>query len=260
MGCCVSHSSDRNIGFYIHTVKVKDVKPIPQSEIEEFKRKYVSNIYLHPEDEGFKERSEKANEIMFKRWDWLQKNIETYVNMLRVKGFTDEQIQDCLDGKRPLSFKTVQLHKEFCHDLKELGIKLEKELGFKNVWFAQVGSAVPGYSSNPHKGLVDVPSKITDPDSSDVDIVLIAEGIKEWVEKSRKEGKKVKEYPCTVDRDGKKEDCRYGNRQLAEISQHLVEWEQKWSKKLGGGVQITFQDGNPIFPPWELPVPIEYYD
>jgi hypothetical protein len=260
MGCCISHSSDRNIGSHIFNVRVKDVKPIPQSEIEDFKRKYISNIYLHPEDEGFKERSDRANELMWKRWDWLQKNIETYVNMLRVKGFTDEQIQDCLDGRRPLSFKTTQIHKEFCLDLKELGVKLEKELGLKNIWFAQVGSAVPGYSSNPHKGFDSVPSKITDLDNSDVDIVIVAEGVKEWVEKARKEGRKIKEYPCTVDRDGKKQDCRFGTKNVTEISQHLVEWEAKWSKRLGGGVQFTFQDGNPIFPPWELPVPIENYE
>ncbi len=61
---------------------------------------------------------------MFTRWNWLLKNKETYVNMLRCCNYNDEQIQACVDGRRPLSFKNQQVHKEFCHEL----INLKKEI------------------------------------------------------------------------------------------------------------------------------------
>ena len=260
MGCGATKECKRNIGSHIIQIDVKSVKPIPESEIEEFKSKHLSNAYIHEGEESFKERMDKAAELMFKRWDWLNKNPEIYVNMLRVKGFTDEQIQDCLDGKRPLSFKTVDIHKEFCLDMKKLGKDLEKELGLKGVWFAQTGSAVPGYSSNPCKGHADVPSKITDPDNSDIDIVVIAYGVKAFVQKMEKEKKKIKPFPCINKREGKQTEVRYGSRHLEEVSKSLDDWAKKWTEKLKGGVQVTFQEGNPIFAPWELPVPIELYD
>jgi hypothetical protein len=260
MGCGASKECKRNIGINIHKIEVKSVPPVTESEIEEFKSKYLSNAYIHEGEEGFKERMDKAPELMFKRWDWLKNNPEIYVNMLRVKGYSDEQIQDCLDGKRPLSFKTVEIHKELCLDIKKLGKDLEKELGLKDVWFVQTGSAVPGYSSNPCKGLPDAPSKITDPDSSDVDIVIVGFGVKALVQKMEKENKKMKPYPCINKKEGKQSEVRYGNRQLEEISISLSDWAKKWSEKLKGGVQITFQEGNPVFPPWELPIPIHHYD
>jgi hypothetical protein len=260
MGCGATKECKRNIGKNILQIDVKSVTPIQESEVEEFKLKYLSDAYIHEGEEGFKERMEQSPVLMFKRWDWLNKNPEIYVNMLRVKGFTDEQIQDCLDGRRSLSFKTVDIHKEFCLDINKLGKELEKELGLKGVWFVQTGSAVPGYSSNPCKGLSDVPSKITDPDKSDIDVVIVAQGVKSLVMKKEKENKKMKPYPCINKCEGKQTEIRYGNRHIEEVSKCLADWVQKWSDKLKGGVQVTFQEGNPIFPPWELAVPTHLYE
>jgi hypothetical protein len=260
MGCGQSNTKEnRNIGVHIIKCDVSKVNKIPEEKMEEFKQQYLSDVYIHEGEEGFKERMEKCNQLMFQRWEWLLKNVEIYVNMLRAKGFSDDCIQACIDGKRPLSFKTEELHREFCMDLKELGKKLESELKFTNVWFVQTGSSVPGFSNNPCKGIADRPSKITDPGKSDVDIVIVADGVKNFVEEKRKAGIKIKEYPCVCSIDGKV-DVRYGNRDLKLLSNAIAEWAEKWSKKLGGGVQVTLQNGNPFFPPWELAVPIHLYD
>lgn len=235
-------------------IKVSDVPHVPPSEVENFKRENISDIYLHEGEEGFDERLKNSTEIMFKRWDWLQKNGTKYVNMLRLSKHPDEGIQACLDGHRPLCFTSESIYTEFLEGLRELKKKLEASSTLSRIRFTQTGSSVPGFSNNPLKGLRDQPSKITDVNNSDVDVVIIADGVEEFVKQKKAEGLKIRDYPCVVSKDGKT-DIRYGFRDWSVLPP-VKEWIEKWSVKMGGGVQITLQNGDPIFPPWELPIVI----
>ena len=231
-------------------VKVKNVPPIKgEAQIQEFKKKYLSNEYLHPGDKDFQERIDNSVEIQYKRWDWMQSNPTIYVNMLRLSNHSDENIQACLDGRKPICFVTEDIYSEFTLELKHLKKKLEKETEFRNIRFIQAGSSVPAFSNNPLKGFRDIPSKITDPNKSDVDVVVVAYGVKAFAEKQKALGVSVRDYPSTTKRKGPMS-VRYGLKDWSTIP-CLSQWVDVWKKKLGGGVQITLQDGDPITPPWE---------
>jgi hypothetical protein len=200
--------------------------------------------------------NEIVTALQYKRWDWAQGNIWKYVNVLRVEEFTDDAIQDMCNATRPLAFKTVRLHAEFCSALGELAHNLERVHGWRNVRFIQTGSSVVGFSTNPLKGVADRPTKITSIESSDVDIVIVAEGLPKWIREKKEEGAKFlgRSYPTT--RSPLKSGERVGCKKPEEISQ-IKEWYEIWSVKLGGGVQVTFDtDENPEIPPWESWVPI----
>ena len=141
-------------------IKVKKVPHLNPEDVEEFKKQYISNAYLHEGDAEFKERLDNSKSIMFTRWDWLQQNGATYVNMLRVSNHPDENIQQCLDGKRPLCFTNKVIYKEFIKDLRLLKKSLEAETSLTNVRFVQTGSSVPGFSNNTFKGVREGASKM----------------------------------------------------------------------------------------------------
>ena len=72
--------------------------------------------------------------------------------------------------------------------------------------FVHAGSAVPGFSQNPAKGHRDLPSKITDPSKSDVDICIVGDGVLDSflaLEEKEKVKVKVKRYPSTTGRMSK---------------------------------------------------------
>ena len=126
------------------------------------------------------------------------------------------------------------MHNELKGDLKDLAKKIETELGWSNVRFVQAGSSVPGYSSNPCKGLAYLPSKITSPDKSDVDIVVVAKGIEASVQAVRAaDGEiKIKEYPSVVP-PGKDPNLRYGFKPtLGHYNATLAAFSDKWGEKL----------------------------
>ena len=251
MGCGTSNSS--NAGSNERSVILRiNVKSVPKltdpNEIEIFKRKYLSNDYIHDNDPEFKERMDHTREIQFKRWDWMNSHPEIYVNMLRLSNHSDENIQACLDGKRPLCFTSAELYSEFTSDLVQLKAQLERETELRNVRFIQAGSSVAGFSNNPAKGFRDQPSKITDVSKSDVDIAVVAHGVKALIAKKKAENAKMREYPSTVSRTTS--DIRYGFKYWSEVPP-IGEWMDKWKLKMGGGVQVTLQDGDPSTPPWE---------
>jgi hypothetical protein len=251
MGCGSSASSnaESNERSSILRVKVNSVPKLTDpNQIEEFKKKYLSNDYIHENDSGYKERMDNTREIQYKRWDWMTQHPDIYVNMLRLSNHPDENIQACLDGKRPLCFTSAELYSEFLSDLVELKAKLESETEFKNVRFIQAGSSVAGFSNNPHKGFRDQPSKITDVGKSDVDIVVVANGVKAFINKERPEKLIYREYPSTSSRTST--EIRFGLKDWIAIPP-LKSWRSKWKVKMGGGVQLTLQDGVPITPPWE---------
>ena len=65
---------------------------------------------------------------------------------------------------------------EFRSALGDLEGALELEKGWTPVSFVHTGSAVHGFSQNPCKGFPDMPSKITDPSKSDVDLCIVGNG------------------------------------------------------------------------------------
>lgn len=259
MGCGSSRASDENSTVdkkekdrCIIKVEVSKVAKIQEEDQEEFKQKYLSNEYLHQNDEGYEERLNNSNEIMFKRWEWLQNNKDIYVNMLRLSNHSDETIQACLDGKKPICYNQ-ETFEELCRDLIQLKKDLESQSVLRNIRYVHTGSSVAAYSSNPLKGFRDRPSKITDKGKSDVDIVIVASNVKQMIEAKKKENEEiVREYPCVCTKEGLT-DIRFGMKPK-ENPHALQDFISKWRKKLGGGIQFTYQDGNPVLPPWELPI------
>jgi len=165
------------------------------------------------------------------------------------------------DGHRPLCFSGVDLHSEFCQSLGRLAADLENQMGWKNVRFVQTGSSVVGFSTNPLKGLAERPTKLTSLDKSDVDVVIVADGLNEWLEKAREEKKTFlgRNFPTT--RTPTTFGYRVACKKPEEVCDPLKEWVATWSKKLGGGVQITFDtESHPSIPPWEswIPIPISH--
>jgi len=235
------------------SIIVKDVPTIPVKEQKEFKTKYINNTKVHDEKE-MGQRRDNVKDIMFARWDWVQKNPEIYVNELRLSGFSDEAIQACLNGDRPLCFISQEIYDEFLTSLRSVKSQLEKETGWKNMSFVQTGSSVVGYSGNPLKGFENTASKITST-TSDVDIVVLAGGIEKTVQ-DVKDKIRVKEYPAMSAENGET-DLRYGFKPLTDFSSLLAEFNQTWTEKLEGGIQFTFQrEADPKLPPWERNIPI----
>jgi len=250
------------LGKTLVEIVVSSVPRLADDEIESFKAAHVSDIYLHPGEPKFEKRSKKEPiHYQYARWDWLHNNKEKYVNILRVCGFEDAAIQLCLDGKRPLNFTSEEIHRELVHDLAELKTKLETEANLTDVRFVQTGSSVPGFSTNPFKGFAKRPSKITCPHSSDADLVIVANGWENYTAENTKKGLKLLKYPTTGLRDGTNEvRLGYWKNRVEAYPPALNEFYDKWTAKLGGGLQLTFQEGDPHIAPWEHPIPLDQYN
>ena len=253
MGCNNSSVDNSGRGTEVLKVNVASVPHVKEADVEEFKRKYISNDYITSDRaEEYKERLDNLTEIQFNRWDWMTKNPTLYVNMLRLAGHSDSSIQACFDGKRPLGMGE-EIHKEYLDSLRELKKRLESETKLKNVRFIQTGSSVTGFSTNPHKGLRDIPSKLTNPESSDLDVVLVAEGVLDFIKEERAKEAPNREYPCTLSRDKNVKGIRYGLKYWSSIPP-VKDWLALWKNKFEGGAQITLQEPNELLPPWERPI------
>jgi len=240
-------------------IKVSNVWNSPTgSDLKSFKNDYISQSFVAYESDEGKERLANVVDLMWKRWDWLQKheNLCTYVNMLRVQNHTDEAIQAMCDGKRPMCFARQCVYDELLADLGKLAFKLEKELGWSDIRFGQSGSSVPGFSQNPVKGFADRPSKITSAKKSDVDIFIVAKGAKELYETLEAKGQKIKIYPTTSNRSTQEESRWWGKEDDFVVAKYLKPFQDSWGSKLGGGVQFTIQmSPNPSIAPWEIFLP-----
>lgn len=193
--------------------------------------------------------------LQFKRWKWAVENISVYVNMLRAAGHSDEAIIGMFKG-RPLCFAKQENYDEFQAALAKLGAEVEAQCGWQQVEFIVTGSSVAGFSQNPLKGFADRPSKITSTSKSDVDICLLADGVKDWVARCKSEGKAYPErmYPTTESQHTSS--MRFGVKDLANVCEALGAFHKQWSEKLAGGLQITFAEDNLDIPPWEARIPL----
>jgi hypothetical protein len=233
-------------------VNVASIPPIPEAEVADFKAKYISTIYLDHNDPELEKRGPIA-ELQYKRWNWANDNIAIYVNMLRVSGHNDTNIQALCDGDRPLCFPDQAVYAELQQSLKQLKNDLEQETGVANVKFVQTGSSVAGFSTNPAKGFPYLPSKITSVGKSDIDLVIVADhAVERIVEASKQKGLKIKEYSTICNLTDLS--VRYGVKN-GYPAKCLETWHQTWMKKLGAEIQLTFQrDPKDSFPPWEAEV------
>jgi len=234
---------------------VADVARVPEEEAAAFKDKHVSTAYLHDDTPEQKERFRNATKIQYTRWEWAVKNTTSYVNVLRAAGHSDENIQGIFDG-RPLCWPDDGQWAEFKAALGELKAKVEAETGWDHVQFVHAGSAVPGFSQNPCKGHRDLPSKITDPSKSDVDICIVGDGVLDSFLKLEKEGEvKVRRYPSTTGRMSK--GMRFSVKGFSVLGECIEEFHKAWSEKLAGGLQFTFAEDDQGIPGWEIFIPTE---
>ena len=230
------------------------VSPPPEGEaLARFKAAYLSDVYLHKGDPGVEDRLARCVELQFARWRWANENIETYVNMLRVAGHPDEKIDAMAAAGVPMSFKSVAQYGGFKFALLRLRHHLEEEESrLRNVEFLHTGSSVPGFSSNPLKGLAELPSKITKVGKSDVDLVFVADGVRESASAMIARGTTIRQYPTTM--GDRSEDTRYGVRQddIETMSPLMYKFIKRWEEELGAGIQVTFQETPTVpFNPWE---------
>jgi len=234
-------------------VVVNDVAPVDEEQKAAFHQKYLNKEY-HKED---RERGKNSVKIQYIRWDWAVHNISTYVNVLRVAGHEDTNIQAMFDG-RPMCWKAQAIWDEFRAALGVLEVQIETEMGWDAVQFVHCGSSVPGFSQNPFKGLRDLPSKVTDPNKSDVDICIVGNGVNDHFTKLEDEIQKdlahtmsISHYPSTSCQYTR--GMRFGLQPTLEgFSKCIHDFHKTWSAKLPGGLQITFAEEDSGIPPWEI--------
>lgn len=231
-------------------VDVSTIPPVPSSALEEFTSFHIDESYVRwGSDEG-KKRAAKARELQYKRWNWAKENVTTYVNVLRVAGFSDESISLMFKGT-PLCFQSDDEYMDFRKALAELAPRLEKQHGWTYVNFLITGSSVPGFSQNPLKGIPDRPTKITSPASSDVDVVIVGGGVSETM--MSRMSKELSE-PCRCFNTTASDTVsatRFGCVNMAEFCPVLAEFHSEWNEKLPAGLQLTFGEHNVPIPPWE---------
>eukprot|EP01124_Arcella_intermedia_P013322 TRINITY_DN19740_c0_g1_i1.p2 TRINITY_DN19740_c0_g1~~TRINITY_DN19740_c0_g1_i1.p2 ORF type:complete len:255 (-),score=28.56 TRINITY_DN19740_c0_g1_i1:31-795(-) len=241
------------------SARVSDCPQLDPAKMDKFKRKYLDYTYLEHDSEEGKLRMrtlENVIDLQYKRWEWAQGNQWKYINALRLAQFSDENIQDMCNARRPLCFPSAALYEEFCASLGELAERVEKEMGWRNVRFVQTGSSVVGFSTNPLKGVADRPTRITSVEKSDLDVVIVAEMGDFLGGEGEKKEYLGHRYPTTRARgeSGTRVGCK-----PSRCGEAIKEWAAVWSAKMGGGIQLTFDtDPNPSIPPWESWVPIPH--
>jgi len=234
-------------------IVVSDIPVVSENKVEEFKAENISNSYLSRDDPEAIERTRTnqiQRDIQYARWNWANNNINDYVNMLRLSGHPDENIQAMFHG-RPMCFNDEHIFLELLSALKKLACDIESEMGWKNVGFIFAGSSVPGFSQNPLKGFRNVPSKITSITKSDVDICISADGVNSWQIKQKSEGKEEPKHlfptTCSIQVSG----SRCGLNDLNQLCSSVSAFHAEWKEKLAGGLQFTFCEDGLDIPPWE---------
>ncbi|MEM9022509.1 MAG: hypothetical protein AAGB22_02115 [Bacteroidota bacterium] len=243
-------------------VSVASVPPVPPAEKDAFKARYISSKYLpYESDEANLRLKSNGRPEQYARWRWALNNLPTYINMLREYGHPDDAIERMLDGV-PMCFKTRADYDGLRAALRDLAPRVAAEMDWGNVGFVVTGSSVPGFSQNPLKGIAGLPSKITDPTSSDVDICVVADGVNVTVAQRLRANDADKQteprwsFPTTASEitNG----MRYGCKDVSKFSTTVGEFYDKWSQILPGGLQITFCEDDTDLPPWESRIDIDH--
>ncbi|PXF43489.1 hypothetical protein BWQ96_06782 [Gracilariopsis chorda] len=254
----VKHANRHTRPLFSTNVELSSIPKVPENEVEAFKEKYINTNKLKWGTPEATERCESnGRPVQYLRWRWALDNFDTYINMLRVYGHDDEKIGLMLKGV-PMCLKSREAFDELRTALKKLSVEIAEEMEWKNVGFVFTGSSVPGFSQNPLKGLRDIPSKITDPKKSDVDICIVADGINVSVAKCHSDGDQFLEpkyaFPTTVNEITS--GMRFGCKDLAEFCKSAAAFYEKWSEILPGGLQFTFCEDDTDIPPWEARINI----
>lgn len=236
-------------------VLLENISPIPAEDQEEFKKEHIDMTYLHWGTPEADERAKNCRELQFARWNWACNNIDKYVNTLRLTGFSDQRIQNMLDGT-PLCFKSHEVYRELRTALKKLATDIEKELGWDGVGFIITGSSVPGFSQNPCKGVADRPTRITDEHSSDVDICIVGNGVDMFMTERTQNEEKPSPICFSTTCSPTSSATRYGIRNFGDVSKVIEEFHKVWTEKLSGGLQLTFAEDDAPTPPWEARINI----
>ncbi|KAI0566619.1 hypothetical protein FGB62_7g458 [Gracilaria domingensis] len=254
----VKHANRHTRPMLPEDYNIADIKPVPEEEKATFKEKYINTEKLKWGTPEAEERcKDNARPEQYVRWRWALANFDTYINMLRVYGHPDDRIERMLKGI-PMCLPSEKAYNELREALKTLAGEISEEMGWKNVGFVFTGSSVPGFSQNPLKGFQGLPSKITDPNKSDVDICIVADGINVTVARCHSDGDEFIEpkyaFPTTVNEITS--GMRFGCKNLAEFCSTAASFYDVWSEKLPGGLQFTFCEDDTDIPPWEARINI----
>ena len=254
----VKHAHRHVRPLFPENISLKDIPTIPAGEQAVFKEKYINTVKLKWGTPEATERCESnGRPVQYTRWRWALENINTYINMLRVYGHSDEKIQLMLEGV-PMCMPSSDAYDKLRVALSKLAVEISKDMGWKNVGFVFTGSSVPGFSQNPLKGFADIPSKITDPNKSDVDICIVADGINVTVAECHSDGDEYLEpkyaFPTTVNEITS--GMRFGCKNLGEFCKPAAKFHEEWSQILPGGLQFTFCEDDTDIPPWEARINI----
>jgi hypothetical protein len=120
----------------------------------------TNRIKIPKSDENYRDRMENSKEIQWRRWEWMNRNPETYVNLMREQGENDADIQQMLSRQKPLDFDNLVDFEAFKIDVKSLKLQLTEAYELAALRFIQQGSSITGFSTNPVKGDRDVPNYI----------------------------------------------------------------------------------------------------
>ena len=184
------------------------------------------------------ERNRCMVKIQQARYKWMCSQPADYVNVLRTE-FSDEDIQMCIDRRKPLSFPSIDDYDAFVADLADAASQIEERTGVKDMRFVMQGSSIFGFSVSPTKGAADQPSYLFLPPpkgKSDVDIRVAGAGIRELADKLRES-----ENPPAAHKFNanllKGADPNDSERLFPE----LAAVQRKWTERLGGvPVEWTF--------------------
>mmetsp|Transcript_23716 Transcript_23716/g.36004 ORF Transcript_23716/g.36004 Transcript_23716/m.36004 type:complete len:324 (+) Transcript_23716:102-1073(+) len=195
-------------------------------------------------DNEWQQGSQQIRDAQFRRWGWCCENIDTYVNMLRKSGHSDESISQMIHAGKPLGIPSDTLFREFKRSLQKLKTRLQKDTGWVEVSFALSGSSVCGFSQN---------SLARDGDV--LTLCIRASGVHLLMSELQQcDSNVVLAAPatCTPFVGG----LRYYFLQeggLSLVSSYLLSWYNQWSKTLPG-LGLSFSEDSLEIPPWEVPV------
>lgn len=237
------------------SVTVCDVPEVTAAEQNAFKKLHIDGTYVEWGTPEADELLQNDVAVQYTRWKWAVDNVHTFVNVLRLAGHSDIRIQAMFDGV-PLCFEHADEYAQLRAALARLAVDVEKEQGWTNVNFIITGSSVPGFSQNPLKGVRDRPTRITSQTQSDVDVVIVGDGVNRTMLKRMADGEKEPKrcFPTTCSSTCKA--TRFGVRDFDAFSKVVADFHSVWDQKLSGGLQFTFADDDYSTPPWESRVDI----
>ncbi|KAL3936626.1 MAG: hypothetical protein SGARI_002476 [Bacillariaceae sp.] len=229
---------------------VASIPTIPAEEQEAFKEEYISRASFCPEDSHTPDGvSDIAQDVQFPRWEWAVDNLDIFVNQLRLSNFTDEKIDQLFQGY-PLWVQDMDLFEQFRDSLSEVTLCLEEDAGWTNIDVIFTGSSANGFSMNPCKGNITVPTAISSPTKSDVDISFRANGVLDFVEAHEEEFSYY--YPTTVNEWTTGTRMPLKDSIFPALGECFEAWATKWSELFPAGLQLTMYEDDFEIPPWEI--------